>query len=50
MEEATTEEEGKEVETGGEEVLLTGKVLMNRSPNEPRSRMDGGSSLKNKLL
>lgn len=50
MEEVIIEEEGKEVEIGGEEVFLIGKVLMNRSFNEFRFRMDGGLFLKNKLF
>jgi len=33
--EAITEDEGKEEETGGEEVLLIDNALTNRSPNEP---------------
>ena len=50
MEDAITEEEGGEVETGGEVVLLIDKALTNLSPNDPRSCTEGGSSLKNKLL
>lgn len=51
MEEVITEVEEGEDETGGEVVrLLRDKALTNLSPRDPRSCMDGGSSLKNKLL
>ena len=41
--------EGGEEETEGE-FLLIDKALTNRSPSDPRSCVEGGSSLKNKLL
>lgn len=49
MEDAITEEEEAEDETG-EVFFLIDKALTNLSPNDPRSCMEGGSSLKNKLL
>lgn len=50
MEDATTEEGEGIAETGGEVVLLIDKALTNLSPSDPRSCIEGGSSLKNKLL
>lgn len=46
-----TEEVGGEVlDERGEGAFLMDKALTNLSPKDPRSCMDGGSSLKNKLL
>ena len=44
------EEEGVAEEETGEVVFVIVRALTNLSPRDPRSSMDGGSSLKNKLL
>lgn len=50
-EEDFTEEIGGVVEDEtGEVVFLIDRALTNLSPKDPRSWVDGGSSLKNKLL
>ena len=49
--EPVTEEVGGVVEDEtGDVVFLMDRALTNLSPKDPRSCMDGGSSLKNKLL
>jgi len=44
------EVEGVVEDKTGEVVFLIERALTNLSPRDPRSCMDGGSSLKNKLL
>jgi len=46
----TEEVEGVVEDEAGEVVFLMDRALTNLSPKDPRSCMDGGSSLKNKLL
>ena len=46
----TEEVEGAVEDETGEVVFLIERALTNLSPRDPRSSMDGGSSLKNKLL
>lgn len=50
VEPVTEEVEGVEEDATGEVVFLMDRALTNLSPKDPRSCMDGGSSLKNKLL
>lgn len=46
----TEEVEGAVEDEAGEVVFLMDRALTNLSPKDPRSCIDGGSSLKNKLL
>lgn len=50
VEPVTEEVEGVVEDATGEVVFLMDRALTNLSPKDPRSCMDGGSSLKNKLL
>ena len=50
VEPVTEEVEGAVEDETGEVFFLMDRALTNLSPREPRSCMDGGSSLKNKLL
>ena len=50
VESVTEEVEGAVEDETGEVVFLMDRALTNLSPKDPRSCMDGGSSLKNKLL
>ena len=50
LEPVTEEVEGVMEDDTGEVFFLMERALTNLSPRDPRSCMDGGSSLKNKLL
>ena len=50
VEPVTEEVEGVVEDETGEVFFLMDRALTNLSPRDPRSSMDGGSSLKNKLL
>lgn len=50
VERVTEEVEGVVEDETGEVVFLMDRALTNLSPRDPRSCVDGGSSLKNKLL